>query len=210
MSSKRVYHSEKRLTQARETRQRILQSSKLLFEKTGFDRVTIEEIASASRVSPQLIYALFKSKLGILRIVMDELFPPEQFETLVECSRTASPKKRLRFSATIARKLYDAEKEQMYLFKGASVISPEFRVLIEEREKRRHKRQKETITALHRENALKKGLQPRHALDLLWAFTGRDLYRMLVLDQGWSSTRYEKWLGEHLVQSLLENSASMD
>ena len=158
MSIKRVYHSKKRASQAKKNRLRILKSAKQLFEAKGFDAVTIDEIASRSKVSPQLIYALFKSKLGILRVIMDEVFPSKQFETLVESSRTGSPKSRLRFSAKIARMIYDAEKEQMHLFKGASVLSPEFKTLEEEREKRRHCRQEETIQALHQHNALKKSL----------------------------------------------------
>ncbi len=204
MSRKRPYNSEKRLAGARENREQILQTAKKLFEAKGFDQVTIEEIASHSSVSSHLIYSLFKSKLGILRVIMDEVFPPDQFETLVESSRHGAPKNRLQFSAKIARKIYDAEKTQMHLFKGAALLSPEFKTLEEEKEKRRHKRQKETIQSLRRENALKKGLRPGDALDLLWALTGRDLYRMLVIDQSWSSNRYEQWLGQHLAQTLLD------
>ncbi|HEY2810294.1 MAG TPA: TetR/AcrR family transcriptional regulator [Rhabdochlamydiaceae bacterium] len=205
MSTKRAYHSEIRVSQARETRQRILQSAKQLFEAKGFDRTTIEEIALSSGVSPPLIYALFKSKLGILREIMDRVFPPERFEALVKSCKKGAPKRHLMLSAKIARKIYDAEKEQMYLFKGASVLSVEFKLLEEEREKRRHKRQEDTIKALHRTNSLKKGLKESLALDLLWALTGRDLYRMLVIEQNWPSNRYEKWLGEHLVHTLLDS-----
>lgn len=202
MSTKRAYSSEKRISQARETRQRILQNAKDLFEQKGFDRVTIDEIALRSTVSSPLLYSLFKSKLGILREIMDQVFPKEQFESLVELATKTSGKDHLHLSAKIARKIYDAEKEQMHLFKGASVLSPEFKLLEEEREKRRHKRLENTIHLLDRD--LK--VAPKQALDLLWAFTGRDLYRMLVIEQSWSSDQYEKWLGEHLVETLLRIS----
>ena len=36
-----------------------------------------------------------------------------------------------------------------------------------------------------------KGLVMAKAHDILWAFTGRDMYRMLVIEQGWSSDEYE-------------------
>lgn len=42
------------------------------------------------------------------------------------------------------------------------------------------------------------------ARDISWAFTGRDLYRMLVIEQGWSSDEYEKWLEELLVKVLID------
>jgi len=41
--------------------------------------------------------------------------------------------------------------------------------------------------------------------DIFWAFTGRDFYRMLVVERGWSSDEYEKWLAELLIQLLLSN-----
>jgi hypothetical protein len=34
-------------------------------------------------------------------------------------------------------------------------------------------------------------------------FTGRDIYRMLVRERGWSSQKYEHWLADTLVLSLL-------
>jgi len=33
--------------------------------------------------------------------------------------------------------------------------------------------------------------------------TGRDVYRMLVLVRGWNSPKYEDWLADALVRSLL-------
>ncbi len=34
-------------------------------------------------------------------------------------------------------------------------------------------------------------------------FTGDDVYRMLVRERGWSSAKYQEWLGETLVEALL-------
>jgi hypothetical protein len=39
--------------------------------------------------------------------------------------------------------------------------------------------------------------------DILWVFIGRDIYRMLVIEQGWTSEEYEKWLAELLVNTLI-------
>jgi hypothetical protein len=35
-------------------------------------------------------------------------------------------------------------------------------------------------------------------------YTGRDVYRMLVLERGWSSDEYEGWLAETLIKALME------
>ncbi len=203
-TKKRSYKSESRSAQAAQTKERILQAAKSIFESEGFENTTIEKIARTANVSIPTVYSLFQSKRGVLRALMDEVFPKDQFETLVEKSKEAlSPEERLLYSAKIARQIYDAERAQMEVFRGASVLSPEFKELEKEREMRRYDRQKITIKAMSEENSLARGISVNKARDLLWVFTGRDIYRMLVIEQGWSSEEYEKWLGQLLVNTLI-------
>ena len=203
-AKKRVYNSESRLEQASATRNRILSTARKLFHHEGFESVTIEKLALVAKVSMPTIYAIFQSKLGILRALMEEALPTNQREALVEKSRgETSAKKRLAIAAKIARQMYDAERVQMELFRGASVLAPEFRKLEEEREKRRYRRLEETIKMMGREKSLAQGLTLSKAHDILWAFTGRDMYRMFVIERGWTSGRYEKWLAQLLVRTLI-------
>lgn len=203
---KRPYRSTARNIQAAQTRGRILASAKNLFESEGFECVTIEKIAQAANVSIPTIYSLFQSKRGVLRALMDEALPSRQFEALVEMSKQEnSPKARLTFSAKIARQMYDAEKAQMDVFRGATVLAPEFKDLEKEREMRRYNRQEVTIKAMAKEKSLVKGLSVAKARDILWALTGRDMYRMFVVEQGWTSQEYEKWLAQFLISTLIGN-----
>jgi hypothetical protein len=39
--------------------------------------------------------------------------------------------------------------------------------------------------------------------NVLWMLTGRDVYRTLVLERGWSSQKYQDWLADTLVRVLL-------
>lgn len=202
---KRPYRSLVRNAKAAQTRERILIAAKNLFESEGFECVTIEKIAQAADVSIPTVYSLFQSKRGILRALMDEVLPADQFDALVEMSiQEKSPEIRLSLSAKIARQMYDAEKVQMNLFRGAVVLAPEFKELEKEREMRRYIRQEVTIKAMTREKSLAKGLTEIKARDILWAFTGRDMYRMLVVEQGWTSEEYEKWLSQLLVNNLMD------
>lgn len=202
---KRPYRSVARNAQAAQTRGRILVAAKNLFESEGFECVTIEKIAQSGNVSIPTVYALFQSKRGVLRALMDEVLPADQFDALVEMSiQEKSPEIRLSISAKIARQMYDAEKVQMNLFRGAVVLAPEFKELEKEREMRRYSRQEVTIKAMVREKSLAKGLSEAKARDILWAFTGRDMYRMLVVEQGWASEDYEKWLAQLLINNLMD------
>lgn len=204
-AKKRPYKSLTRSAQAAQTKTRILTSAKNLFELEGFEHVTIEKIAQTANVSMPTIYSLFQSKRGVLRALMDEALPSNQFNALVEKSISEkSPKERLGISAKIARQIYDAERTQMNIFQSAAVLAPEFRELEKEREMRRYTRQEVTIKAMVKENSLMEGLNADKARDILWALTGRDIYRMLVLEQGWTSDEYEKWLAQLLISTLIK------
>jgi AcrR family transcriptional regulator len=207
MPKKRAYNSELRQAQARVTKDRILVTARIFFESNGFEKVTIEDIAKKAEVSAPTIYALFQSKIGILRALIDEALSPGLFEELVQKAREEkSPSKHLKISASIARHIYDAENQQLGTLQNASILDPEFKKLEIEREKRRYLRQEESVKMLAKENSLVENLSVTKARDILWAFTGRDLYRMLVLEQGWSSDEYEVWLAHLLVQTLLKAS----
>lgn len=203
---KRIYKSDTREASAAQTRLRILEAAKMLFISDGFECVTIEKLAQKAEVSAPTIYALFQSKRGILRALMDEALPTDQREELVEQNKQEKdPKKRLAIAAKIARQMYDAERTLAGLFQGASLLAPEFKELEKERELRRYERQEAAVKALMQEGFLQKGLSVSKARDISWAFTGRDFYRMLVIEQGWSSDEYENWLAELLVKILIQD-----
>ena len=201
---KRTYHSKAREEQSKKTTKRILDAAKRLFQSNGFGNTTIEEIAQKAEVSVPSIYAIFKSKRGILLALMDAALPTEKREALVEqAMQENSPDKSLANTAHLTRTLYDAEKKHNSFFQGASILDPAFKELEHEREKRRYERQEEFVKMIAEKKMFNKNLSISKVRDILWAFTGRDLYRMLVIERGWSSDDYEKWLAHTLIQTLL-------
>lgn len=204
MTQRRVYNSENRNSQAIETKSRILNSAKKLFSKEGFDRVTISALADHASVSAPTIYALFKSKRGVLQALIDSALPSTDFESLVsESMSEPSPEKRLALTAKLARQIYDAESDFLNIFRGASVLSPELKKLEMEREKRRYERQGDYVKKMIKEKVLKNELNEKKARDILWSLTGRDLYRLFVLERKWSPAEYETYLGKLLKDALL-------
>ena len=41
---------------------------------------------------------------------------------------------------------------------------------------------------------------------VLWAFTARDLYRLLVVERKWTPLRYQQWLADALVDALMKKA----
>jgi hypothetical protein len=82
-------------------------------------------------------------------------------------------------------------------------VAPELADLAQQVEARRHQNQARLIASLHEAGALRHDLEAEEALDVLWALTSYDLYRMLVVKQGWEPVRYELWLARLLSEHLL-------
>lgn len=203
----RSYHSDHRRSQAEETRRQILDAALKLFESKGIQKVTIPEIARQAGVSPSSIYAIFKSKMGLLRELLDQAFPQETFKELVALSQQSScPTQRLGISAKIARQMYDSEKNLLRLFSAATALDKDLLEVEKLREERRYQRQKETVVRLAEEHSLRPELAVEQARDILWLYTGRDLYRLLVLERGWSADQYELWVTQQLCAALLRVS----
>ena len=203
---KRTYNSELRVSKSHQTKKQILSIAKKLFEIKGFENVTIDEIAQKAKVSSSSIYGSFQSKRGVLLAIMDNAIASEQYEVLLKEVEQVKHKKSviklLKLSARIARELYDAEKTELNLLRGAAILNPEFKALEAQREQRRYERQKETIEIIAKEKAFSKHFSIQRVRDILWALTGRDLYRMLVQERLWSSDEYEKWLANILIENL--------
>jgi hypothetical protein len=137
--------------------------------------------------------------------VLDKAISETDYEGLVAQGQLEkSGKKRLMITAKISRQMYDKERDQIDTFRSASVLGPEFKELERERERRRYDRQEEAVRTFADAGHLVAGMSVSTARDLIWAFTGRDFYRMLVMQRGWSSDHYEKWLSDLLIKCLLK------
>ena len=166
--------------------------------------MTIEAIAQRAEVSAQSVYAIFKSKTGILIELLDQSTFGADYEDAVRRALSASdPETRLRIAAPIARQIHDAQSATFDLLRGAGVVAPELAKLEQQRESLRYERQERMIISLRDAGRLRPGVDHATARDIFWMLTGRDVYRMLVRERGWSSQKYQVWLADSLVYSLL-------
>ena len=201
-----TYKSLVRERQATDTRRRIIEATRHMLEKQGYAGMTIEEISRRAEVSVPSVYAIFKSKTGILAELLDQsTFGPEYEKAVEKALGASEPEARLRLTAPIARQIHDAQSATFDLLRGAGVVAPELAKLEQRRERLRYQRQKKMIASLHDAGTLRAELGYAAARDVFWMLTGRDVYRMLVRERGWSSEQYEKWLADSLVRLLLDS-----
>ena len=201
---KRSYKSLVRERQAGDTRKRIVAATRELLGAEGYAGMTIEAIAQRAEVSAPSVYAIFKSKAGILAELIDQSsFGPDYEQAVKEALSTDNPEARLRVAARIARQIHDAQTATFDLLRGAGVVAPELAQLEQQREHLRYQKQETMIGFLRDTASLRPELGYRAARDIFWMLTGRDVYRMLVRERGWSSQQYQDWLAHALVRSLI-------
>lgn len=201
---KRKYESDQRGQSAEATKTRVLNAARSLFIRHGIDKVTIAQIAEKAKVAGSTIYALYKSKEGLLRALMRAaLFGPRFQAAQAQLAGISDPVRLIALSANVARAIYESESAELGLMRGTSAFSPALRKLEEEFEKIRFDMQEERMKALFAGKKAKSGLDYATARRLLWMYTSRDIYRMLVHESGWTPDQYQAWLSDTLVATLV-------
>jgi AcrR family transcriptional regulator len=207
--AKRRYTSEVRQRAAADTRRAVLDAARTLFSRHGIDRVTIARIAAAAGVSAPTVYALYKSKEGILRALVDAaLFGPAFQAAAARLTTVRDPVELIALTAQVARAVYESESASLGLLRGASAFSHALRKAEQALEQQRFEMQGPRVELLFAQSKARPGLTLEKARHLLWMYTSRDVYRMLVQEQGWSPDEYEQWLADTLVRSLVTPDAA--
>lgn len=202
--TRRKYHSPARQRQAEQTKARILGAARDLFRTTGYASTTVEAIASAAQVSAKTVEAAFGSKRGVLAALVDPLASAGPPRDLVDQIRAAAdPVRRLELVAELSLRAYEASVPEFELMRGAEAVAPEIAAAAAQIEARRRDNQARLIGYLRQQRRLKDDLTEDVATDIVWALTSYDLYRSLVLQRRWTAERYQSWLAEILVASLL-------
>lgn len=208
IAPRRPYASKQREDAAAATRARVLTEAKALFEAKGIDAVTIAAIAGAAGVSASTVYGLFKSKEGVLQALMEAaLFGDLYRSVLARFDTSADAVEQIAVTAAIARAIYEREAAELGPLRGVSAFSPALRALEQGLEDRRYALQEARIARLFAEGKARAGLSQTEARRVLWMYTSRDLYRMLVQDSGWSQDRYQAWLSQTLIEALVDPAA---
>jgi AcrR family transcriptional regulator len=202
----RRYVSAVRDQAASATRTRVLNAAKSLFARQGIDRVTIAQIAAKADVAVATVYALYKSKEGMLRALMSAALFGSRFHAASEQLKNEKDAvKLISLSAHVARAIYEDESSKLGLMRGAAAFSPGLKKLEQEFEQIRLRMQEARIKLLFAQSKQKMGLTIEVARRILWMYTSRDVYRMLVLESRWTPDQYQQWLSDTLVNALVKS-----
>jgi AcrR family transcriptional regulator len=204
-SRTRAYASQVRELAADETRVRILKAAKALFGRKGIDRVKITDISDRAGVAGSTVYAIFKSKTGIIRALMQQSLFGGRFQSAQKLlDGVTDPVRLIELTPHVSRAIYESESTDLGLLRNASGFSPELKKIEDEFERMRYDMQAKRIALLFEARKNRKGLAPEEARRIMWMYTSRDVYRMLVVEGGWTPDQYQAWLSNTLIDALVE------
>ena len=191
-------------------RRAVVESARSLFLERGYAATTIDAISERSDVPPATVYRLFPGKLGILTAVLDtSIAGGDDDVALVDRPEVAvlvaqsDPRQQLAGFAGINVAISRRSADVYRILVGAAGSDAEAAALLAEYTRRRDSGQGQIAGLLARTGALRPELTERDAADIIHALMSPELYRMLVIERGWSPGRYEKWLAEALAAQLL-------
>src|SRR5438132_465534 len=156
---KRRYESPRRREQARATRRAVLDAARDLFVELGYAATTVAAIASRAGVSPETVYAGFKTKRAVLSalldvsIVGDDAPVPLLERSWVQQMRDEpDPMQRLEILGRNGRLILERIAPVYEVLRGAAAADPEITALWKGYKAQRYERQRVLLGIL---------LQPR-------------------------------------------------
>jgi AcrR family transcriptional regulator len=190
-------------------RRAVVDAARGLFLERGYVATTIDAISDRSDVPAPTVYRLFSSKLGILHALLDtsiagvdQPMPMLQRPQVAALFAEADPDKLLAGFVSIAVAINARSNDIYRILTSASVSDPAAAELFADYQRQRAEGQRRVARSLARARALRSRVREREAADIIHALVSPELYRLLVIDRGWSHDRYEKWLVSTLTAQL--------
>jgi AcrR family transcriptional regulator len=210
VKSPRPYDTTRRQTRTRLTRLAVVDAARTLFLERGYAATTIEAISDRSDTPPATVYRLFSSKFGILSALLDisavgddEAVAMGDRPNVRELLDDPDPRHQLSGFALLARDVMARLAPVHQILVGAASTDADAAALLAEHIRQRQEGQARIARVLAKAGALRPELSERDAADIIHALMSPEVFRLLVTDRQWSPDRYERWLGEILIDHLL-------
>jgi AcrR family transcriptional regulator len=204
-----------RQARTRLARRAVIETARILFLERGYAATTIDAISDRSEVPTATVYRLFPGKLGILTAVLDTSIAGDDERLAVEDRPNVAalvaepdPHKQLLGFVGISVAINTRSADVYRILVSAAGSDAEAAALLAEYTRRRDVGQGQIARLLARGRALRPGLKERDAADIIHGLMSPELYRLLVIDRGWTPVRYEQWLAAALAAQLLPAAAT--
>ncbi|HEV2034575.1 MAG TPA: TetR/AcrR family transcriptional regulator [Candidatus Dormibacteraeota bacterium] len=206
VKTRRAYNGALRKEQAQMTRGRILDAARRLLLSGTYSSVTMEDIAREAGVAYQTVYGIFGTKQRLAQGLIEIGFPhvADALKLFDQLGPSDDPELGLRTNARVSRLIYELCADLLRFMRESG--DPDLLARYREREEQRLMGmiQYGVRARLEGSGRLRAGISPPEAVAIIWALSGPDQYTQLVFERGWTPSRYEEWLGDSMINTLLQ------
>ena len=188
----------------------MLAAATTLFVRDGYVLTTVEAIAAEAGVSAKTVYDAFATKAGVLRGVWDLALkgdaddaPVAQRPWYAAVVEATDPREVLRLLARGSVTVKQRIGPVLRVIRAAAAVDDDSAALWALIGTDFHANQRVVVDRLVRLKALKPGVTPTKATDILWTFNHPDVWLLLHDERGWSAREFERWLRDSADAALL-------
>lgn len=199
-----------RRPKAQATRRRILDAAGRLFVEQGYVATTIEAIASQAGVAVPTVYLAFGTKRALLVELLDIAAVGDEEPVAVlerpwvdELRHDPDPQGQLRRWVHGSRHILARVAALWEVARNAAGADPDIAAEVRRYKTLTLQAQRYFVTVLAANGGLRDGLDPQRAADILFSLLSHEVYRLLVIEQGWAPEDWEQWAADTLAAQLL-------
>ena len=195
------------MSSKKDTRTRILSAALALIRRRGGADISLGNIARAARLSRQAIYLHFADRadlmIALIRHVDELRGLSQKLRKIAEApSGMAAVQEMVALQASDNPGLWPIAR----VFDAVRRSDPEVERSWQDRLQDRLQGCRAIVARLQAENALRPGLDPALAADLLWTITSLRMWEDLVVQRGWSAEQYEEHVNRLLLDALIHGA----
>lgn len=183
------------------TRGRITDAARRLFRARGYGATTLTDVAREAGVAVQTVYAVYRSKSGILRALRESVLRQPEAEALFDQAlREPRADMKLDLFARSIRRRWEYGADVVAIHRDAATADRAVRAEVDMILTIR----RASIGRLARslDDVQVADIDVKRATAILDALTLPEVYLELIDVQGWTPDEFEAWLGRSLRQQL--------
>ncbi len=207
---RRPYNAEGRRAQARATRERILETARVLFVEQGYPATSIAQIAAAAGVSAPTVFAGFASKVNLLKEAVESglvgdaaAVPLHERPQMRHVHDGGTAEEVLRRLAALIADVAPRASPMYFVLRSAADTDPEIARLARMLDEQRLAGATLLATTVVARLGDDDPARLAEVRDTIWTLNSPLLYGLLVVERGWSAERYGAWIDRALAALVL-------
>ena len=208
VKNKRRYDASGRREQARRSRETILDAAERQFLVDGYAATTLASVATEAGVSVETVYKAFGGKSGLVRALYERgltgkgSIPAYQRSDEMRAHET-DPRKIMVEWGLLTTEVASVVTPIRLIMRSAAATDPEMSALLSDSDEERLTRMHHHALFLAERGYLRDGVSVAEAIDILWTCSSVEIYELLVLKRGWSTSRFAGFIADFMISSLL-------